>query len=197
MWISKKYMKKLENAEKAAYPSPVPTQMVSNGEYMPLAQTKAQREVEERIKLLADAHGKKLGLNRRPFLQTSSGMAAAFLAMNDVFGSLFQVEAAEAADPAAAAKHRANLAGEFVFDVQTHHVRSDYAGKDLLFLSEWAQGKNPQKKVINPKLGAKSVTLDRWKFDHYIKDIFLDSDTNVAILRVNSEGSAISGFLLQ
>ena len=76
MWISKKHMAYLEKADRAAYRSPVPTQMVSNGEYMPLAQTKAQREVQQRIQALAAAHGKKLGLSRREFLRTSSGMAA-------------------------------------------------------------------------------------------------------------------------
>ena len=58
MWISNKYMKLLEQAEKVAYRAPVPTQMVSTGEYMPLAQTKPQSEVEERLKALADRHGK-------------------------------------------------------------------------------------------------------------------------------------------
>ena len=132
MWISHKYRKLLEQAEKAAYRAPMPTQMVSNGEYMPLAQTKAQREVEERLKALADTQGKKLGLDRRQFLQTSSGMATAFLAMNQVFGPLFQVERAEAADPAAAEERRASLAGEFIFDAQTHHVHDDYEWKGVL-----------------------------------------------------------------
>ena len=182
MWISQKYRKLLEQAEKAAYRAPIPTQMVSNGEYMPLAQTKAQREVEERLKALADTQGKKLGLDRRQFLQTSSGMATAFLAMNQVFGPLFQVERAEAADPAAAEERRASLAGEFIFDAQTHHVHDDYEWKGVLSGTQWAQGKNRQKTAINPELGTKEWTLDRLKFDHYIKDIFLDSDTKVAIL---------------
>ena len=102
--------------------------------------------------------------------------------MNQVFGSLFQVEAAEAVDPAAADERLKSLGGEFIFDVQTHHVRPGFAWKNMLVLPHWAQGKNRQKKVINPKLGSEPVTLDRLKFDHYVKDIFLDSDTKIALL---------------
>jgi len=43
----------------------------------------------------------KLGQSRRQFLQTSMGMATAFVAMNQVFGNIFHVDPAEARDPAA------------------------------------------------------------------------------------------------
>ena len=182
VWIKQKYLKHLANAEKAAYRSPVPTQMVSNGEYMPMAQTPQQKEVEDRIKVLADELGKKLGLGRRDFLRTSSGTAAAFMAMNKVFGTLFAVEAAEAADLAAAEERRASLADEFIFDVQTHHVRSNFDRDGLLNLTAWAQGRNEKGILINPELGREPHTIDRLKFDHYVKDIFLDSDVKIAIL---------------
>ncbi|MBI3989641.1 MAG: amidohydrolase family protein, partial [candidate division NC10 bacterium] len=181
-WLSKKDLKKLEKTLKGAFRSPVPTQMMTNGEFMPLAQTRAQREVEERLKRMADTYGKKLGLSRRQFLQTSCGMAAAFLAMNEVFGPFFRVDPAEAADPAAAAERLASLADEFILDAQTHHVHDNYAWEGILFLTQYAQGRNPQKKAWDPKLGTKPPTLDWLKFDQYIKHIFLDSDTKVAIL---------------
>src|SRR5206468_2275111 len=41
-------------AELESFESPVPTQVVSNGEYNPLPQTREQRRVEARIKELAD-----------------------------------------------------------------------------------------------------------------------------------------------
>jgi hypothetical protein len=66
--------------------SPVPTRQVSNGEYMPILQTEEQQRVEARIKELADSSSKKLGVSRRKFLAGTGGMAAAFLAMNEVFG---------------------------------------------------------------------------------------------------------------
>ena len=57
--------------------SPIPTAMVSNGEYMPFAQTTKQKEVEARIADMAATTSKKLNISRRRFLATSGGMAAA------------------------------------------------------------------------------------------------------------------------
>ena len=81
-------------AEEAAFRSPVPTQIVSNGEFNPLPQTPQQRRVDARIKDLADTTARRLGLDRRRFLASSCGMAAAFVAMNEVFGRLFDVSPA-------------------------------------------------------------------------------------------------------
>src|SRR5262249_27939919 len=68
------------------FPSPVPTRMISNGEYMPALQTEKQAQVEARIEELANSASKKLSVDRRRFLAGTGGMAAAFLAMNEVFG---------------------------------------------------------------------------------------------------------------
>ena len=70
----------LAPADEAAFHSPVPTQIVSNGEFTPLPQTAEQRKVEARIKELADSNGRKLGMDRRQFLRSSSGLAVAFVA---------------------------------------------------------------------------------------------------------------------
>ena len=61
-----------EPAERAAFHSPVPTQVVSNGEYNPLPQTADQRRVEARIKELADAQARRLGTDRRALWMRSS-----------------------------------------------------------------------------------------------------------------------------
>jgi uncharacterized protein len=101
---------------------------VSNGEYMPHPQTPQQKHVELRIKELADMASKKLGISRRKFLAGSGGMAAAFLAMNEVFGKrFFNVSAIELFEPAAAAEN-APPKNLFVFDDQTHIVRSSSNG---------------------------------------------------------------------
>src|SRR6267378_2613396 len=75
--------------------SPVPTRMISNGEYMPVPQTDQQRRVEARVAELAETASKKLGVSRRQFLAGSGGMAAALLAMNEVYGKFFSVSEAE------------------------------------------------------------------------------------------------------
>src|SRR5260370_20978597 len=127
-----------EPAEQAAFRSPVPTQIVSNGEFNPLPQTAQQRRFEERVKEIADTIAPRLGLDRRQFLRTGCGMAAAFLAMNDVFGRLFVIDRAEAAEPAAAAERTNSLAGQFIFDHPVHFVRDGYQGERILRLPEYA-----------------------------------------------------------
>ena len=97
IYLSDRELADLEPSENG-FRSPVPTQIVSNGEFNPLPQTPAQKQVEARIKELADTYGPKQGMDRRSFLRTASGMAAAFVAMNDVFGRVFDASEAEAAD---------------------------------------------------------------------------------------------------
>ena len=87
----------LRPAEAATTPLPLPTQVVSNGEYTPLPRSESQREVEARIEAHALELAPRHGMTRREFLASSAGMAAAFLAMNEVFGPVFMASRAEAA----------------------------------------------------------------------------------------------------
>ena len=92
-----------------------------------------KRSVERRIIELADVNGKRLGLSRRQFLQTGCGMAAAFLAMNEIYGGTFSRSTpAEAREPELMQARAQGLAGQFIFDVQTHFVRDDFDHKELL-----------------------------------------------------------------
>ena len=88
VWLSEAELRRTRPAELSA-PSPIPAQVVSNGEYMPPPQSEGQRRVARELAELADLYGRRLGLDRRRFLKTSCGMAAAFLAMNRVYGALF------------------------------------------------------------------------------------------------------------
>jgi len=68
-WLTDAQLAQCTPADEAeGFESPIPTQMVSNGEYMPVPQTRKQQQVEARIKELADAASKKLGMSRRKFL---------------------------------------------------------------------------------------------------------------------------------
>ena len=162
-------------AETAAFRSPIPTQIVSNGEFNPLPQTPEQQRVEARIKEMADQLGRRQGQSRRQFLASAAGMAAAFLAMNEVFGSLFEVTPAEAQTPGVATARANALAGQFIVDVQTHFVRDDFKQDGLLGLAKYA------KQHWNPAL-TKEDDLYRYKFENYVKEVFVDSDTKAALL---------------
>src|SRR5258707_55911 len=122
-WLSDQQLARCAPAETESFQSPVPTRMVSNGEYMPHPQTQQQKHVELRIKELADMASKKLGISRRKFLAGSGGMAAAFLAMNEVFGKrFFNVSPIELFEGAAAAEN-APPKNLLVCDDQTHIAR--------------------------------------------------------------------------
>ncbi len=173
-FLSKRELEQVEPAENA-FRSPVPTQVISNGEFNPIPQTAQQKQVEGRIKELADELGAKQGLNRRDFLRTSCGMAAAFLAMNEVFGNLFNVSKVEAAEPERAAELAAALKSQFIFDVQTHFVHDGFQQEGLLGLAAYAR------ENWNPALGAVD-NIAIFKFENFVRQVYLNSDTSVALL---------------
>lgn len=167
---------KLKLAEELDSETPVPTRMISNGEFTPHPQTAQQKQVEERINDLADKHGKKQGLDRRRFLRSSAGMAAGFVAMNEVFGPVFNVSEAEAADNDMANERASGLAGQFILDDQTHMVHDGFMQEGLLGLGLFAA------ENWNPSLQQDELTLAYYKFDNYMRQIFINSDTKIALL---------------
>jgi hypothetical protein len=174
-WLSEREQRLVAGAEAASAATPIPTQIVSNGEYLPPPQSATQKRVEARINELADANARRLGLNRRQFFRTSCGMAAAFVAMNEIYGNVFQVSPAEAREPELMQARAQSLAGQFIFDVQTHFVRDDFDHKELLDLAKFAH------EHWNPKLEGVS-SLARYKFQNFVKEIYYDSDTSLALL---------------
>src|ERR1700741_238121 len=127
-WFSEQQLDRLAPADHAdRVHSPIPTQMVSNGEYMPIAQTDKQKEVEARLLALSTQAARRLGMSRRRFLATSGGFAASFIAMNQVFGKFFDVRPIEmlVSEAYAQAGPPRDL---FVFDDQTHIIRSSRQG---------------------------------------------------------------------
>src|SRR4029077_10341486 len=117
------------------------------------------------------------GISRRQFLRTAAGMVAAFVAMNDVYGPLFGVSRAEAATPDGAAERADQLSGQFIFDGHTHFLREDTQLQGFVRMRE-AVGKAGW----NPALAGKPQTIEDLKFDNYLKEIFYDSDTKIALI---------------
>src|SRR5437773_2190363 len=99
---------------------PIPSRIASNEEFVPPPQSAEQKEYEERLAGISERVAKWQGCSRRDFLRSGSGMAAALLALNQVFGDCYQVEAEEVEDPQAFEERWPK--DQFVFDVQTHHV---------------------------------------------------------------------------
>src|SRR5262249_32825764 len=114
MWIPKWLRDRKKGVD-----SPVPTQVVSNEEFLPLPQNEKQREVERLIGGMAEEKSRKLGLDRRTFMASSMGLATAFLASNKVYGHYWDVDEIETYEPAVTEEKWPK--GEyFIMDVQTH-----------------------------------------------------------------------------
>jgi uncharacterized protein len=94
-WLSDAQMSRVAPVEDEPFQSPVPTRMVSNGEYMPRPQTEQQKHAEYRVRQLAGKAARKLGQARRRLLPGTGGLASAFLAMNEVHGKTFDVNPVE------------------------------------------------------------------------------------------------------
>src|ERR1700693_2566082 len=145
-------------AETASFASPVP-------------QTEKQRQVEARLKEMSDELAKRQGLSRRRFFQTAAGMAASFVAMNQVFGHLFDASIAEAATPDLANQRAAGLSGQYVIDGHTHFLRDDTRLMNFVQMRE-AVGKSGW----NKELAEKEQTIDDLKYNNYFKEMYMDSE---------------------
>ena len=176
-FLTPEELRKLKPAETASFASPIPTQPVSSDEYYPLPQNKKQREVEHRIKELGNKLAKKQGISRRAFFRTAAGMAGAFLAMNEVYGNIFDVTPVEAAEPAVAQQRANGLADQFIFDGHTHFLRDD-----TRLVSFVAMRQAVGDAGWNPEMKGKKQTIDDLKYNNYYKEIYLDSDTKVALI---------------
>lgn len=156
---------------------PIPSRIVSNEEFVPPPQTPLQKEYETRALELAEAASQKQGIPRREFLRSGAGMAAALLALNQVHGRCYAVEAADANDKGAFEEKWPK--DQFIFDIQTHHV--DVSRK-------WYEN-NPDGKAIErffrslrTQVQELTTTLDQLNRAHYVKEVFGDSDTVMAVI---------------
>ncbi len=175
--LSPEELEQLIPAETATFRSPIPTQSVSSDEFIPAAQTAKQREFEARVKRIGAELAKKQGISRRAFFQGAAGMAAAYVAMNDTFGPLYMVSRAEAQSPEMANARANALKGQFIMDMHTHFLRDDTR------LEGFARSREAVGKAVwNPALAGKPQTLEDLKFANYFKEIYLDSDTKVALI---------------
>jgi hypothetical protein len=157
--------------------SPIPTRIASNEEFIPPPQSPQQKEFEARLAALSERAARRQGMSRRDFLRSGSGMAAALVALNQVFGDCYDVSAAEVEDQKAFQERWPK--DQFIFDVQTHHV--DLSQK---WYEQTPDGKAAVSFFTRLRPGAKSTdqALEQLTRAHYVKEVFGDSDTVLAII---------------
>jgi hypothetical protein len=172
MWVRKCYAD-----EDSGILSPIPTEICSNEEFIPPPKSRKQREFEARLIEMADRNAKRLGMTRRQFLQSSCGMAAAMLCFNEVFGKTYEVDPIEALEPAAYEERWPK--NEFIFDNQTHHVDVE---------SGWFEKTESGRQAaaflrrFRPNEETTLKSLEALNQAHYVKELFFDSDTVMAII---------------
>jgi predicted TIM-barrel fold metal-dependent hydrolase len=154
---------------------PIPARIASNEEFIPPPQSAQQAEYEARLNAVAEQEAKRRGVSRRDFLRSGSGMAAALFALNQVFGKCYEVDAAEVQEKGAFREKWPKE--QFVFDVQTHHVDVSRKWYDT------AEGKSTQFffRLLRPAFKLED-SLEQLNRAHYVKEVFGDSDTVMAII---------------
>lgn len=163
MWVPK-----WQRDRRLGLESPIPTQPVSNEEFIPRPQNAQQREWEFRIDKIATENAKALGMSKRDFLKSSMGMATAFYASNQVYGNYWDVSKAETLE-AAASEERFPKGEYFIFDVQTH------------FTDGFALGFRKAKFIKNMGFNLKDDP-DEYSFPNFVKELFFDSETHLAVI---------------
>jgi predicted TIM-barrel fold metal-dependent hydrolase len=156
---------------------PIPTQIVSNEEFAPPDQTVEQKQVEHRLIEIASESSKRLGIGRRQFLASTGGMAAAFLALDRVFGDFFDVSAAELFEPAIADEKFPKK--QFIFDIHTHHVAAPKIIQTPPLIPFYREAGAAWG---NTALVGREHKWEDLYLANYIKEMFLDSDTVMAVI---------------
>ena len=126
-----------------------------------------------------------MGLSRRDFLVSACGAASTLLAFNAANaaagkrGGFFELDAEAALEPQLA-QARLGGKGEFIFDVQGHFV--DPTGAWVKTAPADAFKWSPKAAcALAAKPGARSH-LDCLGPEEFVKDVFLDSDTDMMVL---------------
>ncbi len=165
---------------------PIKLDSTTNGEFAPIPLARVHRYAKALAFEASERNARRLGLTRRAFLASACGAATTLLAMNAAYaaagrrGGSFELEPESALEMQVA---RTELdKGEFVFDVQGHFVNPTGAWTRAL-----PPGAQPLKDFTilkgcpaenAPGLGYLACLGS----DAFVKDVFLDSDTDLIVL---------------
>jgi predicted TIM-barrel fold metal-dependent hydrolase len=165
---------------------PIKLDTTSNGEFEPIPLSKANEVANLAAMENATRNAKRRGMNRRKFLVSSCGAASTLLAFNEVNAAAGKTGGYFAMDPSAGADQEAAAASldgnEFIFDVQGHFV--DPNGRWIKEHPERGAGFGfaPKYGCTLPDDSASKDQIACLGPDEFVKDVFLDSDTDMMVL---------------
>jgi len=165
---------------------PIKIDSTSNGEYEPIPISATNIKANHLAQQWATENARRSGQNRRQFLISGCGAASTLLAFNHANalsnkrGGYYDVAEESALDRFAAAEQVDG--SEFIFDVQGHYVNPE--GDWLSRLPESARPYAQMEKASCEATGgsANRSYLNCLSANEFIKDIFLDSDTDIMVL---------------
>lgn len=162
---------------------PIKLDTASNGEYEPLPLDPVTRGARRAAVEAVAGNARRLDLPRRAFLQSAAASASVLIAMNAAQAAAgrnagrFVLPQEAGLDDAAARSAIADDDG-FIFDIQTHMIASNAPWRQTRanvfwerFLAYLPQGSCGE---VDP--------VDCYDAEHFLKEVFLDSDTDMAVL---------------
>ena len=177
----------------------------SNGEFIPPPPTENQKRIMALANEEAERLRRKMGMSRRQFVRTAAAYTVGLWAINQInvrFGNPAHADDTETTDScdlehegASGVESLQNLPGEFVFDVQSHHIDADGTWRitnpafEAFFAAVWSQagptggtpGMRPDGSIRGFGAGEIDPIANLSRF-HYIKELFLDSATTMTVL---------------
>lgn len=159
---------------------PLDVMPISNGEFIPPPPTDEQRAIMALQEEEGERIRRRLGMSRRDFVRSAGALAVGFWAVDRVTsGGVARADHTTGAECALDNPNVQlnNLPGEFIFDIQTHHVDEDglwkvaNPGFHAFFAAAWPQ--------------AGCGDLDRMHClgrYHYAKEVYMDSSTTMGVL---------------
>ena len=183
---------------------PVDVLPCSNGEFLPAPPSPRQLAIMALADEEAERQRGALNMSRRTFVRTAAAFAVGLWAVDEVvqgvWGSYARASGSRtnrACDLEWPGAQLANQPGEFIFDIQSHHVESDGAwrvdnpGFEAFFAAIWSQSggvapaDRPDKYWPNetPLRGGREVDpIENLSRYHYLKELFLGSSTDMTVL---------------
>src|SRR3712207_5819691 len=173
---------------------PVDVMPASNEEFFPPPPTKEQIGIMRLADQETERYRRRFGMSRAQFVRTAAATAIGFWAIDVVrqgkygnYGWAHNTATPDACDLEWDGKRGAetlfNLPGEFVFDVQSHHVDDDGMWRvtnpslEAFFTAVW-----PQARPVGG--GGEADPMANLNRYHYLKELFLDSATTMTVLSV-------------
>jgi len=176
----------MDRIDKEGNRLPIKIDSTSNAEYEPIPISPINERANKLALQLAGENARRSGQSRRKFLISSCGAASTLLAFNQANayhhkrGGFFDIREESALDASSALAEVEG--GEFIFDVQGHYVNPE---------GDWLSRIPP---AARPYAGMEKAACDAGETggdrgylnclsgNEFIKDIFLDSDTDIMVL---------------